>query len=117
MDASHIVMVGGRGLLALLFILAGITKILGPKPVLDHMRVQGIPTSTFALVVALELVAGLALMIGWHAPLAAGALAGFCVATAILVHRDLSVRAERTQFAKDLALAGALAFIAAATSL
>ncbi|HWA31273.1 MAG TPA: DoxX family protein [Rhizomicrobium sp.] len=113
MTVAHIVLIAGRVLLALLFVTAGITKILGPKPVLDHMRQVGIPVFVFPFVIALEIAAGLAVMVGWQLPLAAGLLAVFCLATAVLVHRDFSQRAERTQFAKDLALAGALAFVAA----
>ena len=116
MSFSEIIMIGGRALLASLFVLAAVTKIAGPKPVLDHMRAVHIPVLVFPVVIALELVAGGALMVGWHTPIAAGALAAFCVATAFLVHRDFSVRAERTQFSKDLALAGALAFIASVSS-
>lgn len=112
MDIAHVVMIGGRALLALLFVLAGITKIVGPKPVLDHMRQEHVPIFLFPGVIALEIAAGGALLIGWHTMIAAGVLAAFCIATAIVFHRDFAQRAERTQFVKDLALAGALAFIA-----
>ena len=101
-----------RGVLAALFILAGLTKILGPKPVLDHMREEHVPGLLLPLVAAFEIGAGGAVMAGWHVAWAAGALAAFCVATAVVFHRRFSVRAERTSFRKDLALAGALAFVA-----
>jgi putative oxidoreductase len=60
-----------------------------------------------------EIVAGGALLIGWHTQIAAGVLAVFCLATAFIFHRNFKERAERTQFFKDLALAGALAILAA----
>lgn len=103
----------GRGLLALLFILAGAAKIAGPQPFLDHMAARHVPGFWLPLVIVLELSAGLALMFGWQLPLAAGALALFCVATAFVFHRDLADKAERTLFVKDLAIAGALMVIAA----
>jgi putative oxidoreductase len=113
MTASHIILTGGRALLALLFILAGLTKIVGPRPVLDHMRAEHVPVILFPAVIALEIGAGAALLIGWHTDIAAAVLALFCLATALVFHRNFAERTERTQFSKDIALAGALAMLAA----
>jgi putative oxidoreductase len=108
-----IVTIVGRTLLALLFILAGAAKIAGPQPFLDHMAAHHIPGVLLPLVIALELGAGLALLLGWQLSFAAGALALFCAATALGFHLDLADKAERTLFVKDLAIAGALMVIAA----
>jgi putative oxidoreductase len=108
-----VVTIVGRTLLALLFILAGAAKIAGPQPFLDHMAAHHIPGVLLPLVVALELGAGAALLIGWQLPWSAGALGLFCVTTALVFHLDLADKAERTLFFKDLALAGALMVIAA----
>ncbi|WP_283805540.1 DoxX family membrane protein [Bradyrhizobium tropiciagri] len=89
------------------------SKIAGPKPFLDHMAAHHIPGVLLPLVIALELGAGLALLIGWQLSFAAGALALFCLATAFGFHIDLADKAERTLFFKDLALAGGLMVIAA----
>jgi putative oxidoreductase len=113
MSLATIVYVTGRVLLALLFVGAGITKITGPKPFLDHMQQEHVPKFLFPAVIALEIAAGLALAVGWHVQIAAGALAVFCVTTALIFHRNFQDRAERTQFVKDLAIAGALAMLAA----
>jgi len=103
----------GRTLLALLFILAGAAKIAGPQPFLDHMAAHHIPGVLLPLVVVLELSAGVAVLIGWQLPFAAGSLALFCIATAIGFHLDLANKVERTLFVKDLAIAVALMVIAA----
>jgi putative oxidoreductase len=108
-----IVTIVGRTLLALLFILAGAAKIAGPQPFLDHMAAHHIPGVLLPLVIALELGAGLALLLDWQLSFAAGALALFCIATALGFHLDLADRAERTLFVKDLAIAGSLMVIAA----
>jgi putative oxidoreductase len=110
---TTIVILVGRSLLALLFILAGAAKIIGPQPFLDHMAAHHVPGALLPLVIALELGAGAALLVGWQLPFAAGALALFCVATALGFHLDLADKAERTLFVKDLAIAGALMVIAA----
>jgi putative oxidoreductase len=108
--------IAGRTLLALLFILAGAAKLAGPQPFLDHMAAHHVPGLLLPLVILLELGAGVALMIGWKLPYAAGALALFCVATALVFHLDLADKAERTLLVKDLAIAGALMVIAAAAA-
>jgi putative oxidoreductase len=108
-----VIAIFGRALLALLFVLAGIAKIAGPQPFLDHMATHHVPGVLLPLVIALELGAGVALLVGWQLPWSAGTLALFCVATALVFHFDLADKAERTLFIKDLALAGGLMVIAA----
>jgi putative oxidoreductase len=110
---GKIVAIGGRGLVAILFVLAGLAKILNPKPFLEHMTHFGVPTFLLPAVIALELGAGLALLIGWRIRDAAGVLAIFCVMTAAIFHYPLWINTERTLFFKDLAIAGGLFVMAA----
>ncbi len=112
--ATRVVGVAGRGLLALLFILAGLAKVLGPQPFLQHMAAFGIPAFLLPAVIALEVGAGVALLVGWRLREAAGALGVFCLLTALVFHHDLGDKAERSLFFKDLALAGGLLAMAAA---
>lgn len=112
-ELPSIGVLAGRAMLATLFILAGLGKILGPGPFLDHMRQVGVPGVLLWPTIALEIVAGAALLIGWRTPWAAAALAGFCLLTAFLFHLNFSVPAERTQFFKDVAIAGGLLALAA----
>jgi putative oxidoreductase len=113
MVIPHIVLIAGRALLAALFILAGVTKFIDPKPVRAHMVQEKVPTFLLPLVALLEIGAGGALLLGFYVPFAAGALSLFCLATAFAIHLHPSDRVERTQFVKDIALAGSLAAIAA----
>jgi putative oxidoreductase len=113
MAYSEIALVGGRVLLALLFVTAAINKVVGPKPVREHMQKEGVPKVLLPAVVLFELGAGVAIALGWQLPIAAGLLAGFCVLTAVVFHRNFQERVERTMFMKDLALAGGLAVLAA----
>src|ERR1700742_5339893 len=110
---EKVVTVVGRILVAMLFVLAGVAKLLNPTPFLEHMTHFGVPTWLLPAVIALELGAGLAVLIGWRLRYAAGALAIFCVLTAALFHYQLGINTERTLFLKDLALAGGLFLLAA----
>ena len=103
----------GRALIALLFVGAGVSKILGPAPFLAHMAEHHVPGVLLPPVAALEIGAGLAVLFGWRLRYSAGALAAFCVSTALVFHANLGDHAERTSFFKDLAIAGGLAAMAA----
>ncbi|WP_372781162.1 DoxX family protein [Phenylobacterium sp.] len=98
----------GRALIAFLFVSAGIAKIIGPKPFLDHMAEHRVPGLLLPLVIALEIGAGALVLIGWQARWAALALAVFSLMTAFVFHLDFADKVERTQFVKDLAIAGGL---------
>ena len=113
---ERVALIGGRALVALLFILAGTAKIFGPQSFLDHMTEFGVPTFLLPAVILLELGAGLALLIGWRVRDAAAALAVFCVMTAVIFHHQLSIHAERTLFFKDLAIAGGLMAMSASAA-
>jgi putative oxidoreductase len=106
----------GRALIALLFILAGLGKIINPTSFLEHMTQFGVPTWLLPAVIALELSGGLAILIGWRVREAAGALGVFCVLTATIFHHQLSIKAETTLFLKDLAIAGGLLVLAASAA-
>jgi len=103
----------GRALMALLFILAGVAKIIGPKPFLAHMAEHRVPAILLPAVIALELAGGLSVLTGWQARWGALALAIFCVMTALIFHLDWSDKAERTLCLKDIAIAGGLLVLAA----
>jgi putative oxidoreductase len=114
MTMTLIVATVGRAMLAGLFVLAGMAKLLGPAPFLAHMDQFSVPRLVLPAVIALETGVGAALLMDWHTPITASVLSVFCVATAVVFHHKLGNRVERTQFFKDMALAGALAALAAA---
>ena len=114
MAITSIIAIAGRATLTSLFILAGVAKLVGPAPFLAHMDQFGVPRILLPAVIALEIGAGAGLLIGWLAtPITAGVLSAFCAVTAIVFHRQLGDRVERSQFFKNMALAGALAALAA----
>jgi len=103
----------GRALIAFLFVPAGVLKLTGPRPFLDHMAQHHVPGVLLPAVAALEIGAGVLVLVGWQGRWAALALAAFCLATAFVFHFDLGDKVERTQFVKDLAIAGGLFILAA----
>ena len=65
------------------------------------------------LVILTELGGGLLIVLGFQTRLAALALAGFCILTAILFHRNLAEISEFIHFNKDLAIAGGFLLLVA----
>jgi putative oxidoreductase len=98
----------GRVLLAALFILEGWSKIRGYGPAVTYMERYGVPGVLLPAAIAIELGGGILIAIGWQTRLAALALAGFCVAAALLFHNNLADRNQVLHFEKDLAIAGGL---------
>jgi putative oxidoreductase len=105
---DNVVLLAGRLLLAGIFVHEGVFAshelCCG---VYSHGKV-GVPALAVIGTIALQLVAGIAIAIGWHARLGAAALALFCLATAILFHTNFANRNELLHFEKDLAMAGGM---------
>jgi putative oxidoreductase len=94
-----------RVALAALFIIAGLGKISGYDGVAGYMQAMGVPGFLLPLVIALEIVGGLAIAVGYRTRLVAFLLAGFSVLSGLIFHSPLDP-AEQTQFLKNLAIAG-----------
>jgi putative oxidoreductase len=77
------------------------------------MAAMGVPGALLPVVIGIEILAGLAVVIGWQARLAAFLLAGFSLVTAALFHGDLSDPMQSILFWKNVAIAGGLLFIVA----
>jgi putative oxidoreductase len=65
------------------------------------------------LVIILEILGGLAIIVGWQARIAAFLLAGFCLLSAVLFHGNIGDQGEQIQFLKNLGLAGGFLLIVA----
>jgi putative oxidoreductase len=111
---KDVVLLIGRLLLALIFVHEGYTLAAHFEGGAAYMAKQGISVPIFVLVIALQLGAGLALVVGLLARLGALALGLFCVATALMFHTDFADQNELLHFEKDLGLAGGMFTLAAA---
>ena len=101
---------GGRVLIAAIFVLSGFSKIADPASALGYIGMSGLPFPKLALGVAIlvEVVGGIALILGYRTRLVALALAVFSLATAAFFHSTLGDQNQFIHFFKNIAMAGGL---------
>jgi len=104
----------GRILLGHIFVMAGISKLgAGYAATQGWMEAMGVPGMLLPAVILLEIGAGAALILGFQARLAATALAGFSIISALIFHNNLADQMQMILFMKNFAMAGGLLFIVA----
>lgn len=111
----------GRVLLAAIFLISGFGKIgAGFAGTAGAIASVGFPAPQFfaAATIALELIAGLMLVVGWRARWAALALAAFTLLLACLFHDFWAAPAaqkmmEQIDFVNHMGIVGGLLYIAA----
>jgi putative oxidoreductase len=111
----------GRLLLSGLFIWAGYGKLKAPSGVIQYFAKVGVPLPGLMVWVAIliELVGGIALLVGFKTRWVAGLLAIWCVITGLAVHLVAGVSSadamvaydNMIHFYKNLAMAGGLLFV------
>jgi putative oxidoreductase len=107
-------LLAGRILIALIFLLAGISKLgAGYDGTQAYMESVGLPGMLLPFVIALELAGGLALAAGFFTRYSAWALAIFSVIAAALFHANFADQMQTILFMKNLAMAGGLMILAA----
>lgn len=103
----------GRILLSLIFVTSGFNKIVNYAGTQGYMESSGVPGGLLPLVIAVELIGGLALIAGWQARLVAFLLAGFSLLSGLLFHGDFSDQMQTIQFMKNVSIAGGFLMIVA----
>ena len=96
----------GRFLLAMMFLMSGLSKIGNFAGTQGYMEAMGVPGALLPIVIALEVLGGLAIIIGWQTKITSFALAGFCVVSAALFHNDFSNQSEMIMFMKNVTISG-----------
>ncbi len=102
----------GRSLLAAIFIISGIGKISAYAGTQAYMEAMGVPGALLPLVIAAEVLGGIAVAAGLFTRLAAAGLAVFSVMTAVMFHGNIGEQAEFISFMKNLAIAGGFILLA-----
>ena len=103
---------GGRILIALIFVLAGVNKLGAIEGTQGYMVAMGVPGFLIYPTILFEIGAGLAIIVGYQTRFVSLALAGFCVITAIIFHNNLGDQTQFVLFMKNLAMAGGFLFLA-----
>ncbi len=110
----------GRVLLAFMFITAGFAKLGDLSGTMAYTASGGIPGFLGVPATALEILGGLAILVGWQTRWAALALAAFCVAAGYLFHyipaqslQGMEQFAQMSAFYKNVTIAGGFLVLAA----
>jgi len=105
---NDVTLLVSRILLALLFLVSGFGMLAAPSGMAGYFSAVGIPLAGLVvwLVIALKVLGGIALLVGFQTRYVAYAFAAFCVATAFLGHFDFADQNQMTAFLKNLGLAG-----------
>lgn len=101
----------GRVLIALIFVLSGVFKITGYAATAGWMDSMGVPGALLPLAIILEIVGGIAIIIGWQTRWFALALAGFTVLSGVIFHADFADQNQMNNFLKNIAIAGGFLFL------
>jgi putative oxidoreductase len=99
--------------LATLFVVAGLQKVPGYEGVQGYMAAMGVPGILLPLVIAVEVVGGAAVAVGYRTRLAAFLLAGFTLLSSAFFHNPILDPAEQTAFLKNLAITGGFLLLVA----
>jgi putative oxidoreductase len=104
-----------RILLAAIFISAGFSKLFGFDGTVAYIASKGLPAPVVlaALTAALEILGGIAIVIGYKARIAGLLLGGFTILAGFIFHNFWAVPADQAyiqniMFMKNLSMAGGL---------
>ena len=101
-----------RVLMALIFILSGLSKIGAADAVRGYMEAMHVPGALLWPTILLEIGAGLLIVVGYKTRIVATLLAGFCLLTAAIFHNQFADQIQMIMFLKNLAMAGGFALLA-----
>ena len=115
MNPQAFPMLVARVLLALMFLLAGLSKFGGLEGTAGYIASKGLPMAQLLAIAtaALEVGAAVLLIVGWKARWAALALAAFTLMASFLFHNYWSLPADKQMvdqlmFMKNIAIVGGL---------
>ncbi len=96
----------GRIMLALIFIFGGAMKLADPASTGQYMATVGLPANLAIPAGIFELVGGVCIALGIFTRIWALLLAGFCLLTALLFHRETAAPIQAAMAFKNIAIAG-----------
>ena len=105
----------GRLLLSVIFVLSGFQKLTEFSGTVAFMGSEGLPFPLLAAIVAIlvECVGAILLIVGYQTRLTGIVLALWCIATALVAHRNFADPDQMVHFLKNVAMAGGFLQLAA----
>ena len=105
----------GRILLAIIFLLSGFGKLTAISGTAGYFGSLGLPLPTVTAVIVglIELLGGLAILVGFQTRIVGWVMAIFTVATALVAHTGWADQMQMINFLKNLAIAGGFIVLAA----
>lgn len=115
-SSGAILILVGRILISILFILAGFGKLTAIGGTAGYFGSLGLPLPTVTAVVVglVELLGGLAILVGFQTRIAALVIALFTVGATLVAHLDFADGMQVLMLQKNLAITGGLLVLAAA---
>ncbi len=113
-SSAPAVVLAGRVLLSILFIIAGFSKLTAISGTAGWFASIGLPmpTATTVVVGLVELLGGLAVLVGLKTRITAIVLAVFVLAATAIAHLDFSQAGNALMLQKNLAITGGLLLLA-----
>ena len=105
-NTNSLALLASRLLMSLIFVAAGAGKLANFAGTQTYMESMGVPGFLLPLVIFTELGGGLAILVGYKVRFVSVLLAGFCVASGAIFHRDFSDQTHMIMFMKNMAIAG-----------
>ncbi|WP_434779619.1 DoxX family protein [Neisseria sp. Ec49-e6-T10] len=104
------VMILGRLFIVILFIYAGIGKIMDPEGTIAYITSSGLPFPTLAYLgsIIIEVILAFALLFGLMTRITATIIAIFTLITSVVFHIDFSDSIQVLMFLKNIAIFGGL---------
>lgn len=96
----------GRLLISFIFLMSGLNKIGNYSNTSGWMESMGVSSSLLPLVIIIEILAAIAIIVGWKTKIAAFLLASFCILSGLIFHNDFSNQVEMIMLMKNFAIAG-----------
>jgi putative oxidoreductase len=99
-----------RSLIALLFVFAGVQKLMEFSGMTTYIGSLGVPLATIvtALVIVIEIPVALAFAWGYRVCAMGSILIGFTILTILVVHHDLNVASNIMMALKNIAIIGGI---------
>jgi putative oxidoreductase len=107
---ATLIAAAGRLLIALLFIMSGLSKLAAPAMTQGYIASVGLPAPLLGYLIAIivEVGGGILLLVGFQTRIVGLVMAIFTMATAVFFHHDFADQNTMVHFLKNVAITGGL---------